>query len=151
MPPADARVPALLTVVTLGARDQSRLVGFYKGLGWETVADLADFTAFRLRGALLAVFPIGSLADDAHAQPAAHQPGLRGFTMAMNVGARDEVDAVIAAVRERGGRITKEPVDAELFDGRTAYFADPEENYWEVVWLAPGGPVSEAVATVRGD
>jgi len=32
--------------------------------------------------------------------------------------------------------VTKEPADAELFQGRDACFADPEGNYWE----SPGHP-----------
>jgi hypothetical protein len=46
----------------------------------------------------------------------------------------EQVDATNDAVRKAGGRITKEPVDGEFFVGRSAYFADPEDNYWEVAW-----------------
>ncbi len=44
------------------------------------------------------------------------------------------VDRLAEVVRESGGRLTKEPVDAEFFEGRSAYFADPEDNYWEIAW-----------------
>jgi predicted lactoylglutathione lyase len=45
----------------------------------------------------------------------------------------------------RGGRITKEPVDAALFEERSSYFADPENNYWEVVYFGGRGEAGEAI------
>ena len=27
--------------------------------------------------------------------------------------------------------------------GRTAYFADPEDNYWEVAWVPPDSNMAE--------
>jgi len=65
----------------------------------------------------------------------APQGAMRGFSLAINVDKPEEVDEVIEAARAAGARITKEPVDAEEFDGRSAYFADPEDNYWEVACL----------------
>ncbi len=60
---------------------------------------------------------------------------MRGFSLAIVVTGQQDVDQVIAAVREAGGRITKEPVAAEEFEGRSAYFADPEDNLWEVAFV----------------
>ena len=62
-----------------------------------------------------------------------HDTGIR-FTIGIMVDHRDEVDRLAEVVRESGGRLTKEPVDAEFFEGRSAYFADPEDNYWEIAW-----------------
>ena len=41
-------------------------------------------------------------------------------------------------------------VGAAEFAGRHAYFADPEENYWEVVYLSGGGPGQQAVDRALG-
>jgi uncharacterized protein len=41
--------------------------------------------------------------------------------------------------------VTKEPTDAELFQCRDAYFADPEGNYREIAW-APGTNLVVAAA-----
>jgi len=41
--------------------------------------------------------------------------------------------------------VTKEPADAELFQGRDPYFADPEGNYWEIA-RAPGTNLVVAAA-----
>lgn len=46
--------------------------------------------------------------------------------------------------------MTKEPTDAEFFEGRDAYFADPEGNYWEVAWGASENPVTAAARRAAG-
>jgi predicted lactoylglutathione lyase len=137
-----------MTVATLGARDVKKLRDFYAGLGWPLLVDSDDFVAFETQGALLAVFALHELEADACAKANAPETGLRGFTLAINVGSRDEVDSAIAAIRAHGGRITKEPVDATLFDGRSAYFADPEDNYWEVVYFGGGGDAGKAISRI---
>jgi predicted lactoylglutathione lyase len=40
--------------------------------------------------------------------------------------------------------VTKEPTDAEFFEGRDAYFADPEGNCWEIAWAPDTNPVVAA-------
>ena len=59
------------------------------------------------------------------------------------------MDETIAAVREAGGRVTKEPVDAE-WGGRSAYFADPEDNFWEVAWVPPESKMAAAIRQALG-
>lgn len=144
------QVPPHLHVVTLGARDFDALRDFYKGLGWKAVVDLDDFAAFQLRGAVLSLYPLDLLAADAKAREAAPTSGLRGFTLAIVVDSFEEVDQVIDAARAAGARISKEPVDATEFEGRSAYFADPEDNFWEVVCVGPEGPMSSAVRRATG-
>jgi predicted lactoylglutathione lyase len=139
-----------LSVVTLGARNVATVAGFYRSLGWPAVVDTEEFVCFQLSGALLAVFGLKPLGADAHAIPAAPERGLRGFSLAINVDERQEVDETIEAVRAAGARITKEPIDAELFVGRSAYFADPEDNHWEVVWLPPDSDVAVAARRAVG-
>jgi uncharacterized protein len=145
MKSANSDVAARVTAATLGARDVKKLRDFYVGLGWPLLVDSDDFVAFRTQGALLAIFALTGLEADACAQAASPKTGLRGFTLAINVESREEVDAAVAAIRSRGGRITKEPVDSTLFDGRSAYFADPEDNFWEVVYFGGGGEVGSAI------
>lgn len=128
-------IPARLNVVTLGARDLPRLRDFYLALGWEVAIEAEDFYAFRLDGVLLALFPWDTLAADGQAQAAPRAEGMRGFSLGINVERPEQVDEIIATVREAGAVVTKPPGDPIEFEGRNAYFADPEENYWEVVYL----------------
>ncbi|HTT95256.1 MAG TPA: hypothetical protein VMF55_11335 [Solirubrobacterales bacterium] len=133
-------VPARLNVVTLGARDLPRLRGFYAALGWEPAIEAEDFCAFRLGGIFLGLFPWEKLAADARAPAASRVDGMRGFSLGINVERPEEVDEIIAEVERVGAIVTKAPGDPLEFEGRNAYFADPEDNYWEVVYLKGGVP-----------
>jgi len=143
-------VPAQLNIVTLGARDLPRLRSFYSGLGWRIAAEAEDFCGFELRGAVLALFPWEKLAADADAPSAAEQTGMRGFTLAITVDSAEQVDEIVAEVERAGGTVTKPPTDPEEFEGRHAYFADPEENYWEVAYAAGDGPMMQAIRRATG-
>ena len=142
-------IPVRATAITLGTRDLNVLRDFYRGLGWKQVVDLEGFAAFQLRGAVLTLYPLEELATDANSTPAAPELGLRGFTIAINVDRPEQVDETMAAVREAGGRVTKEPVSAE-WGGRSAYFADPEDNFWEVAWVPPESKMAAAIRQALG-
>src|SRR5919199_246790 len=136
---ADRGAP-LANLFTLGARDLLALRTFYRRLGWPQVADDPDFAAFELSGAVLALFPVEKLAADGHERPERGQGGIR-FTIGIMVESAAAVDELTRAMQRAGGRVTKDPVDAEFFDGRSAYVADPEGNYWEIAWASPANPV----------
>jgi predicted lactoylglutathione lyase len=140
--------PPLANIVTLGVRDFGAQRDFYRRLGWPQVFDSGDFAVFELRGALLALFPADKLASDARAEPGAGG-GIR-FAIIISVDSPDEVDELADRVRRAGGTLTKEPVDAEFFTGRDAYFADPEGNYWEIAWASGDNPVSAAARRAAG-
>jgi uncharacterized protein len=143
-------VPAKLNIVTLGVRDLAAMREFYTALGWPLAFEAEDFAAFGLRGAVLALFPLERLAADGNAEPAAPERGMRGFTLAMTVERPEQVDEVIAEVERAGGMVSKPAGDPAEFEGRHAYFADPEDNYWEVVWPASEGAVLEAIQRATG-
>jgi catechol 2,3-dioxygenase-like lactoylglutathione lyase family enzyme len=130
-------VPARLTVVTLGARNLPVLRDFYAGLGWPVAIDLDGFAAFQMQGAVLALFPLEDLVADGRVEADLAGPGVfRGFSLAVNVDEVEQVDQTLAAAERAGGRVTKRPETAE-WGGRSAYFADPEGNLWEIAWVPP--------------
>jgi predicted lactoylglutathione lyase len=144
-------VEPILSVITLGARDFGSLRDFYKRLGWNAAIDLDDFCAFETRGAVLSLFPVDKLAAEADVEPGPATQGL-SVSLAINVDEADKVDEIIEAVREAGGRITSEPSKPPQFEGRHAHFADPEDNYWEVVWLGnEQSKMTELVKRARGE
>ena len=147
MSPA-ADVP-LANILTLGVRDVEAQRCFYQKLGWPKVFDSGDFTVFELRGSLLALFPVEKLAQDGHTEPEVGQGGIR-FSMIISVNTPDEVDALAQRVVAAGGRLTKPPTSPEFFEGRDAYFADPEGNYWEIAWARPDNPVVVASRRAAG-
>ncbi len=130
-------IPARMTVVTLGVQDMPAMRAFYRNLGWREKKDSSDgFASFLLEGAILALFPFEELAQDGRVPTSDVGSGFRGITLAVNVETKELVDATIDQLRANGAAIKKEPEDAS-WGGRSAYFADPEGNLWEVVW-APG-------------
>lgn len=135
--------PALANVFTLGVSDLPLLKTFYRDLGWPLAFEADDYAAFQLEGAVLALFPVEKLAADGREDPPSGDRGI-GFTIGILVNSPEEVDEFAAKAHRAGGRITKEPTDAEFFVGRSAYFADPEDNYWEIVWAPPDNPVVRA-------
>ena len=143
------RPPLLANIITLGVRNFAAQRDFYRRLAWSLAFDSEDFAVFELRGALLALFPIDKLASDAHAQPEPGHGGIR-FSIIISVDTPEEVDALAARVRQAGGTLTKDPVDAEFFVGRDAYFADPEGNYWEIACAPPNNPVVAASRRAAG-
>jgi len=148
-PQMQRRPPPLANIVTLGVQNFDAQRNFYRQLGWPQAFDSDDFAVFELRGALLALFPIDKLASDAHAQPEPGRGGIR-FSIIINVDTPEEVDEFAARVRQAGGKLTKNPIDAEFFVGRDAYFADPEGNYWEIACAPTDNPVAVASRRAAG-
>jgi catechol 2,3-dioxygenase-like lactoylglutathione lyase family enzyme len=138
--------PLADVMITLGARDFLGLREFYRQLGWPQIIDENDFAAFELRGVVLAVFPLAQLAHDGNTEP---DPGSRGirFTIGIMVDTPEEVDQLTEQMRAAGARVTKPPVDAEFFTGRSAYLHDPENNYFEITWAEPTNPITSRRAT----
>jgi predicted lactoylglutathione lyase len=130
--------------VTVGARDLAGLRSFYLALGWQAVVDLEDFVAFETRGAVFTIYSLERLTADANTKDAGVGEGLRGVTLAINVDSREEVDETIEAARKAGARVTAEPKDMD-YGGRTSYFMDPEDNFWEVAWVPADSQVAQAV------
>lgn len=139
----------LANTITLGARDLAAQRDFYRKLGWPQVFDSEDFIVFELRGVLLALFPLDKLAADAHAIPAVDGEGIR-CAVIINADEPSEVGEIVERARRSGATITKEPVEAEFFTGRDAYFTDPEGNFWEVAWAPADNPVAVAARRAAG-
>jgi catechol 2,3-dioxygenase-like lactoylglutathione lyase family enzyme len=118
-------------LVTLAARDLPALRRFYQALGWpEGDGASDDFTAFKTAGGVLALYGAAELADES-GTPSDGPP--RGFSLALNVDSREQVDEVMAAMVEAGATL-RTPAEDKFWGGRSGYVADPEGNPWEVAW-----------------
>lgn len=128
-------VPQRVSLVTLGARNLPALRAFYQRLGWSEQPTSSDeYAVFLTAGVLVSLFPLEKLAEDAGLPaPAGPAESFRGVTLAVNVDHPADVDSAIAVAEAAGARILRRPSDA-FWGGRTAYFADPEFNLWEVAW-----------------
>ncbi|OOG89827.1 Lactoylglutathione lyase [Bacillus mycoides] len=123
-----------VSLITIGAFNLPALRTFYKGLGWEETEISSDtYAAFKTAGVILSIFPIEELAKDAGVSITQGVETFRGVAFAINVDNPEQVDATVEEVRKIGGKILREPSDA-FWGGRTSYFADPENNLWEIAW-----------------
>ena len=130
-------------VITLGVRDLGRARRFYAALRWETAAKPDDDVAFFQAGDMvLALWDRARLAQDSGVEDA---PGWGGVTLALNLGTREEVDAVTEEARAAGATIGREPAET-FWGGYSSVFLDPEGHPWEIAhnphWtLTPEGGV----------
>lgn len=123
-----------VSLITIGAFNLPVFRSFYKGLGWEETEISSDaYAAFKTAGVILSIFPIEELAKDAGVSITQNAEKFRGIAFAINVDNLEQVDTTVEEVRKVGGKILREPSDA-FWGGRTAYFADPENNLWEIAW-----------------
>ncbi|WP_042454859.1 VOC family protein [Neobacillus dielmonensis] len=123
-----------VSLLTIGAYNLPVLRSFYQSLGWEETESSSDsYAVFKTAGVILTLFPVAELAKDASIEFPSSPDAYRPVTFAINVDAPEQVDSTIEQVRISGAKLLREPSDA-FWGGRTAYFADPENNLWEVAW-----------------
>lgn len=126
-----------ITCICLGVRDMKKAVHFYRDkLGYKTdcKVESPNVVFFDTPGTKFELYPLPLLASDINSEnPPTLGSGFNGVTLAYNVKTKEEVDQIIELVREAGGKIEKEPVDA-FWGGYHAYFSDLDGYYWEVSW-----------------
>jgi uncharacterized protein len=124
-------IPARTHIITLGVSDLAASKAFYERLGWPlSPASNENIVWFSLEGSKLGLFPTDELAKDATV-PAEPKIGFRGFTLAINLPSREEVDAAFRHAIEAGATPTKQPTEAD-WGGYSGYFADPDGHLWEL-------------------
>lgn len=119
-----------ISLITLGVTDLAKSTVFYKALGFPTEGDGEGVTFFKLNGTWLSLFPKEELSKDAQTPMGAIAPT---FSLAHNVGSKEQVHEVIEQARSIGAVIIKEPQDV-FWGGYSAYFKDPDGYLWEVAW-----------------
>jgi predicted lactoylglutathione lyase len=121
-----------LSIVTLGVSDLEKARKFYEALGWTaSPASQGDIVFFQLGGMALALYPRGTLAEDACVD--AEGGGFRGITLAYNVRSKGEVAVLLKVAEAAGGKILK-PAQDVFWGGHSGYFADLDGHLWEVAW-----------------
>jgi len=128
-----------ISLITLGVTHLEQAVAFYRdGLGWETDGIVGKefehgaVAFFPLEGGLrLALWPRASLAHDSGVP----QGSLNSteFSLAHNVAAKEEVDAIMEKALQAGARMVKPAADT-FYGGYAGYFADPDGHLWEVAF-----------------
>ncbi|HTB97391.1 MAG TPA: VOC family protein [Terracidiphilus sp.] len=121
-----------ISILTLGVKDLKQSTAFFERLGWrKSNASNEAITFFQTGGMALALYPRAELAKDARAET--EGTGFSGMTIAYNARSRQEVDAVLGAVKAAGAKILK-PAEDAFWGGYSGYFADMDGYAWEVAW-----------------
>ncbi|MFD7389832.1 VOC family protein [Streptomyces sp. NPDC059852] len=118
-----------ITLITLGVSDLARAKSFYAALGWRG-QEVEETVFFQAGGLGLVLWSREKLARDCGLEPG--RPGVfGGVVLAHNVRSRAEVDALLAAVPEAGGTVTK-PAAVNVVGFYSGAFTDPDGHPWEV-------------------
>jgi catechol 2,3-dioxygenase-like lactoylglutathione lyase family enzyme len=117
-----------VSLITLGVADLARARRFYEELGWRVTAAPDDVVFFQAGGLVVALWSRERLAEDSGVSDPG---GWGGVTLAHNVRAPKEVDAVVEQARRAGALIAREP-GATFWGGYSAVFVDPDGHPWEV-------------------
>ncbi len=122
-----------ISMITLGVRDITRSLNFYRGLGFQThnYKDDDQMVMFELEGTWLGLYPRDLLAEDAYVSNDGQ--GFAAFTMAHNVKSPAEVDEVFSLALTAGAKPIKTPQKV-FWGGYSGYFADPDGFLWEVAF-----------------
>lgn len=120
-----------VNIVSLGVKDLKRSKRFFFELfGWKpTSKDHENIIFYDMGGWILGLYPWDLLAEDAQVESAGS--GFRGFTLAHNVQAKNEVGQVLNKAEDCGAEIIK-PAQDVFWGGHSGYFRDLDGHLWEV-------------------
>ncbi|MGB3502355.1 MAG: VOC family protein [Mesorhizobium sp.] len=118
-----------VSIITIAAGDVERLARFYEGMGLKRHPGFGnEVEFFQMGGVILALFARKDAEADAGVTFA---DGVSRVYLAYNTRSEAEVGEVLAQAEAAGGRIVK-PASRAFWGGWYGYFADPEDNLWEV-------------------
>lgn len=121
-----------LSFITIGVKNLELMKNFYKNqLGWSTIKEDQGIVFFKMNGFILALFPEEELAADIGIP---HDgSGFKRMSFALNFNSEKEVDDNYQELLKKGVNFIKKP-DKVFWGGYHCYFADPENNYWEMAY-----------------
>ena len=117
-----------ISIVTVAVDDLDRMAAFYEAMGLVRHRIRDGVAFFQMGGAILSLFLRASAEEDAGIAFGTAPPRVY---LAYNTRTEAEVDEVLALAESAGGRIVK-PSGRAFWGGWYGYFADPEDNLWEV-------------------
>jgi catechol 2,3-dioxygenase-like lactoylglutathione lyase family enzyme len=132
-----------ISFVTLAVADLDRTRAFYlDGLGWTSALDVPGEVLMIQAGQHLMLSLWDQAQFEAEVGPINRGSGVAPITLAHNVAAEGEVDAILETARAAGA----DPVLAGVrrdWGGYTGYFADPDGYRWEIA--TNPGPIGQVV------
>ncbi|MCL2419531.1 MAG: VOC family protein [Conexibacteraceae bacterium] len=139
-----------INAITLAVADLEAALAFYReGLGLATDGIIGtqfagddgqaagDVVMFTLDdGLVLALYPAGELAKDAHVSRT--EVDGHGFSIGHFVESREAVDALLEAAAAAGGRVTA-PAHERPWGIYSGYFRDLDGHLWEIIHALNAG------------
>src|SRR5215208_4527495 len=128
-----------ISIITIAVADLERALVFYRdGLGLQTEGIFGEefedgaVVFFNMNpGLILALWTRPALARDSNVP--VDGPAVTEFSLAHNVGSRDEVDALMRQATAAGAHVTA-PAHDTFYGGYAGYFQDPDGHLWEIAW-----------------
>jgi catechol 2,3-dioxygenase-like lactoylglutathione lyase family enzyme len=117
-----------ISIVTIAVDDLDRMAAFYEAMGLERHRIRDGVAFFQMGGAILALFPRVDAETDAGI---AFGTAPSRVYLAYNTRSAEEVGTVLEQAEGAGGHIVR-PAGRAFWGGWYGYFADPENNVWEV-------------------
>ena len=117
-----------ISLTTLGVRNISAAVAFYRKLGWEPFHHEQDVAFYRMNGAVFGFFTLDGLARESNCAP--EDMGTGAMTLAQNFPTEAEVDAAYNTAIEAGAKALKPPTKAD-WGGYFCSWADPDGHVWQ--------------------
>ena len=132
-----------ITDVCMLVADVERAIAFYtEKLGFVLRRRAEGFADFKGAGITLALWEIGHMAEHTGVSPRRAPPLVHKACVAVELGSPDEVDRLHAELAAKGVHFVRPPGDFP-WNARCCYFADPDDNLWELYAWLDGGPVGD--------
>jgi uncharacterized protein len=118
-------------------------VAFYvKSLGFKPRRRAPGFADFKGAGVTLALWEIDHIAQNTGVSGLKAPHGVHKACAAIELSSPAAVDAAYAELAAAGVTFHGPPQDYS-WNARCCYFADPDDNLWELYAWAEGGPVGD--------
>ncbi|MGO4198976.1 VOC family protein [Rhizobium sp. YAF28] len=132
-----------ITDICFLVEDIDRAVAFYvDSLGFKPRRRAPGFADFKGAGVTLALWEIDHIAQNTGVSGLKAPPGVHKACAAIELSSPAAVDAAYAELAAAGVTFQGPPQDYS-WNARCCYFADPDDNLWELYAWAEGGPVGD--------
>ena len=111
-------------------------------LGFKPRRRAPGFADFKGAGITLALWEIGHIAATTGVSARRAPPGVHKACAAVELASPGQVDAAYAELQAAGVTFQGPPANYG-WNARCCYFADPDDNLWEIYAWAEGGPVGD--------
>ena len=126
----------VISYITLAVTDLKKMKQFYDALDFEVFKQSDDedhpYIMYKVGAIVLALYPKALLAKQSGCSETEFD-NKSAISLSLNVENKTDVDALLTIVKEQNATVKRAGFEP-AWGGYCAYFNDPENNLWEVVW-----------------